>query len=117
MQEIHLDKNVRLLDCPGIVFDEATDGVEVTLRNCIKVEKIAAPEASVEAILKRCKKSQLITIYKIATFNDHMEFLANVARKQGKLTKVLSIDSLLIHCYCCYLTLSLSLSLSLLYAG
>ena len=36
MQEISLDKKVKLLDCPGIVFS-GDDEVQMVLRNIIKV--------------------------------------------------------------------------------
>lgn len=44
-QEVHLDKKVKLLDCPGIVFASGADKDvgEIMLRNCVKVEKIADP--------------------------------------------------------------------------
>jgi hypothetical protein len=44
MQEVHLDKLVKLLDCPGIVFNTGS-GVEAVLRNAIKVEQIEDPIA------------------------------------------------------------------------
>ena len=47
-QTIHLDKNINLLDCPGIVFSKPTgnskkDSVSVLLRSCVKVELLADP--------------------------------------------------------------------------
>jgi len=45
-QEIHLDKNIKLLDCPGIVFTRDQWGdryAEILLRNCIKVELLDDP--------------------------------------------------------------------------
>lgn len=45
-QEIRLDKNIKLLDCPGIVFDrggKGADPAEVLLRNCVKVELLDDP--------------------------------------------------------------------------
>jgi nuclear GTP-binding protein len=36
MQEVHLDKHLRLLDSPGIVFSPGTDAA-AALRNCVKV--------------------------------------------------------------------------------
>lgn len=87
MQEIQLDKKVKLLDCPGIVFDDAADDVDITLRNCMKIEKIDAPELVVEAIVARCNARDLVLQYQIPEFRDHMEFLALVARKRGRLAK------------------------------
>ena len=40
-----MDKNVKLLDCPGIVFAEGEELDEgaVMLRNCVKIEQITDP--------------------------------------------------------------------------
>lgn len=44
MQEIQLDKNVKLLDCPGIVFSSAVGNeAAAALRNAVKVEKLEDP--------------------------------------------------------------------------
>eukprot|EP01102_Stenamoeba_stenopodia_P018133 TRINITY_DN6611_c0_g2_i1.p1 TRINITY_DN6611_c0_g2~~TRINITY_DN6611_c0_g2_i1.p1 ORF type:complete len:510 (-),score=190.29 TRINITY_DN6611_c0_g2_i1:40-1464(-) len=86
-QEVHLDKHVKLLDSPGIVFAADSNNPEVILRNCVKVEQIEDPVAPVEAILKRCKKQQLLLIYKIPVYNSSQEFLAHIAQKYGKLSK------------------------------
>ena len=37
VQEVHLDKHLRLVDSPGVVFSAAADAAEAALRNCIKV--------------------------------------------------------------------------------
>ena len=39
MQEVQLDKHVKLLDSPGIVMDSGHSEASVILRNCIKVPK------------------------------------------------------------------------------
>lgn len=46
MQEVQLDKNVKLLDCPGVVMLRSTsDDAAVTLRNCKRIEKLVDPVA------------------------------------------------------------------------
>lgn len=37
MQEVHLDKHVKLVDSPGIVMDSGNSDSAVILRNCVKV--------------------------------------------------------------------------------
>ena len=37
MQEIQLDKHIKLLDSPGIVIDTGSSDAAVILRNCVKV--------------------------------------------------------------------------------
>ncbi|KAL6054484.1 nuclear GTP-binding protein nug1 [Balamuthia mandrillaris] len=91
MQEIHLDKNIKLLDCPGIVFasaegDSATSA-ELVLRNCVRVEQLEDPISPVEALLRRVAAPQLMELYKIPAYSEWREFLSHMARKRGKLGK------------------------------
>ncbi|GAQ85196.1 GTP-binding family protein [Klebsormidium nitens] len=88
MQEIQLDKNVKLLDCPGIVFSSAVGNeAAAALRNAVKVEKLEDPILPVSEILRLCPPEQLMSIYKIAKFKDVDEFLRAVAASRGKLKK------------------------------
>lgn len=44
LQEIQLDKHVKLLDCPGVVLIKASDNeAAAMLRNCKKIEKLEDP--------------------------------------------------------------------------
>lgn len=43
VQEVHLDKNIKLLDSPGIVFASAESDAAAVLRNCVKIEKLVDP--------------------------------------------------------------------------
>ena len=62
MQEIQLDKHIKLLDSPGIVFDD--DDVDgVLLRNCVNVDTLADPVQAVHAMLRRCDPQDLMMIY------------------------------------------------------
>ncbi|XP_077185714.1 guanine nucleotide-binding protein-like 3-like protein isoform X2 [Paroedura picta] len=87
LQEIQLDKHIKLLDCPGIVMASPTSDAAMILRNCIKVEQLVDPVTPVEAILKRCNKQQIMQHYGVSDFRDTLEFLAHLARRQGKLKK------------------------------
>lgn len=40
MQEIKLDKHIKLLDSPGIVMSKDEDAASLALKNCIKVRII-----------------------------------------------------------------------------
>lgn len=94
IQEIHLDKQVRLLDSPGVVFaDASTEGeAAAALRNAVKVEKLADPAAPVREIVRRCPAKQLMQIYKIPKFADADEFLTSVGTSRGKLKKGGAVD-------------------------
>ncbi|XP_069798857.1 guanine nucleotide-binding protein-like 3-like protein [Dendropsophus ebraccatus] len=87
LQEVHLDKHIKLLDCPGIVMATSTSDAAMILRNCVKIEQLVDPVGPVEAILRRCNKDQIIQHYKVTDFKDTLEFLAMLAKRQGKLKK------------------------------
>ena len=91
MQEIKLDTNVVLLDCPGIVFSSG-DGsdfssADIVLRNAVEMEKITDPVSVIGAVLKRCPRERLMELYQIPMYRSAEEFLAFVAHKIGKLKK------------------------------
>ena len=79
MQEVVLDRNVRLLDCPGVVFDDKS----AMLGNCVDAESVDDPLPAVGALLKRCNHNSILMTYNIPNFpsGDVMMFLAMVARK------------------------------------
>lgn len=85
MQEVILDKNVRLLDSPGVVFDDDT----ALLGNCVDAESIEDPIPAVEALLQRCNHQSLLMTYNIPAFppRDVMMFLAMVAKSKGRVLK------------------------------
>jgi nuclear GTP-binding protein len=87
MQEIKLDKHIKLLDCPGVVMSKEEDINSLALKNCVKIENIKDPLGPIELLLKRCNKEQLIIRYKIAEFADATQFLNLVAKKCGKIKK------------------------------
>ncbi|KAL9262606.1 Guanine nucleotide-binding protein-like NSN1-like protein [Drosera capensis] len=44
MQEVHLDKNVKLLDCPGVVMLKSVEtDASIALRNCKRIENLEDP--------------------------------------------------------------------------
>ncbi len=55
-QEVHLDKQITLLDCPGIVVNNSDEETvsNIILRNCVRLEQIEDPIAPVEMLLKVC---------------------------------------------------------------
>ncbi|KYO38906.1 guanine nucleotide-binding protein-like 3-like protein isoform A [Alligator mississippiensis] len=85
LQMVQLDKHVRLLDCPGLVLAGA--GTGSVLRHCLPLERLQDPVTPVMAILRRCAKEQIMEHYGVPTYHDTMEFLAHLARRQGKLRK------------------------------
>ncbi|XP_056886751.1 guanine nucleotide-binding protein-like 3-like protein [Takifugu flavidus] len=87
LQQVHLDKHIKLLDCPGIVMATSTTDAAMILRNCVKIEQLVDPLPPVEAILRRCNKMQIMEHYNVPDFHTALEFLSLLARRQGKLRK------------------------------
>ena len=87
-QEVILDKNIRLIDSPGIVFADG-DTSATALRNCVNVEEMIDVLTPIQAILDRCPQAYLMQLYAIPKFKtaDCMGFLALVAKNTGKLKK------------------------------
>ncbi|CAJ1954399.1 unnamed protein product [Cylindrotheca closterium] len=85
MQEVVLDRNVRLLDSPGVVFDDKS----ALLGNCVDPDSIDDPIPPVDALLKRCNPQSLIMTYNIPAFpkGNTMMFLAMVAKSYGRVLK------------------------------
>jgi nuclear GTP-binding protein len=100
IQEVVLDKGVKVLDCPGVVLEDFgahQEGEEqrrkrlgeVMLRNCIKVEEIEDPIAPVEAILSRVDMAVMQGLYPgVQPYANVTEFLIQVALSTGRLKGV-----------------------------
>ena len=64
MQEVSLEAKVKLIDCPGIIFDEDEGGfgAGLLLKNCISVGDMDDPEGAVAGILARCAPEKLMSL-------------------------------------------------------
>ncbi|KAL6195930.1 hypothetical protein ACLB2K_031547 [Fragaria x ananassa] len=88
LQEVQLDNNVKLLDCPGVVMLKCTENdASIALRNCKRIEKLEDPIGPVKEILKLCPARLLVSIYKLPSFDTVDDFLQKVATVRGKLKK------------------------------
>lgn len=90
MQEVVIDRNIKLLDCPGIIFagnEEHTQGSGLVLRNCIGVDQIEDPVAALEDLHSKCKAEFLMEFYAIRKFETADEFICLIAHKLGRLKK------------------------------
>ncbi|XP_068388648.1 guanine nucleotide-binding protein-like 3-like protein [Eschrichtius robustus] len=86
MQEVYLDKFIRLLDAPGIVPGPNSE-VGTILCNCIRVQKLADPVTPVETILQRCNLEEISSYYGVSGFQTTEHFLTAVAHRLGKKKK------------------------------
>ncbi|KAH9322390.1 hypothetical protein KI387_017029, partial [Taxus chinensis] len=88
MQEIQLDKHVKLLDCPGVVIAKSGDNnATIALRNCARIEKLEDPISPVKEIIRLCPSEKLTSLYKLPSFSSVEDFLQKIASIRGKLKK------------------------------
>ncbi|KAK6907257.1 nuclear GTP-binding protein [Kwoniella mangroviensis CBS 8886] len=97
VQEVVLDKGVKILDCPGVVLEDigrSTEGeegkkkqAEIMLRNCIKAELVEDPISPVEVILTKVDPAQLQKLYNIPSYDGVRDFLIKIALTRGRLFK------------------------------
>jgi len=59
MQEIIIDSDLVLLDCPGVVLGNKDQSDSLVLRSALKVEDIVDPFKPVEVLLKKAQKEEL----------------------------------------------------------
>ncbi len=87
VQEVHLDRHVKLIDSPGVVFTSGEGSTANALRNAVKVERLEDPEVPVHEIVRKCPAKQLMRVYRIPAFKDADEFIRHVAQVRGKLRR------------------------------
>eukprot|EP00941_MAST-03F_sp_MAST-3F-sp1_P003271 g3271.t1 len=99
MQEVVIDRHVKLLDCPGVITGTSVDqlgfndndnkGTGLVLRNCIGVDALPDPVGAVEVLLNKCKPEFLMEFYGISRFDpkEPHTFVNLIAAKRGRLKK------------------------------
>ena len=70
MQEIQLDKNIVLIDSPGVVLSTSEQTDSLVLRSAVRVEDLEDPLRPVEALINRVEHAQLLKFYRIGAFNN-----------------------------------------------
>ncbi|KAI9230000.1 MAG: NUC091 domain-containing protein [Piptocephalis tieghemiana] len=87
-QYITLMKRIYLIDCPGVVHPEPEDTeTDIVLKGVIRVENLKIPEDHVVQLLARVRPEYIRRTYGLRGWEDHMDFLAQVAKRTGKLLK------------------------------
>jgi len=99
MQEIILDGNIKLLDCPGVVYSDYNTNIdkqcEIILNNVIRNEDVKDPIGVVNVILKKVTKENIVEIYKISpdsVWETTEQFLYLIGDKMKKYKKGGIID-------------------------
>merc|ERR1711962_1666413 len=86
-QYITLMRKIYLIDCPGVVPPGQESDEEKVLRGVVRVEHVTSPEDYIPAVLERVKSRYLERTYKIFKYENHIDFLEQMAKKAGRLLK------------------------------
>jgi len=86
-QYITLMKKVYLIDCPGVVPPKDESDNEKVLRGVVRIEHVTCPEDYVNEVLERVKRKYLERTYKIFKWENHIDFLEQMAKNCGRLLK------------------------------
>ncbi|GCB68150.1 hypothetical protein scyTo_0005258 [Scyliorhinus torazame] len=87
MQEVHIDKQIKVLDSPSIIASSSNSAVALSLRNIVDIEALENPTSVAELILRNCNKQQVMLQYNVPDFKTPLEFLTLLARKRSMLKK------------------------------
>jgi nuclear GTP-binding protein len=87
LQRVKLDKQISLIDSPGVLFSIGKDDEDLVLRNVLKAEQLTDPVGVAYKIVAKCPQEQLCQAFKIASYSNAEEFLQLVAVKRGKIKK------------------------------
>lgn len=88
MQEVVLDKHIRLIDSPGVVFADG-DSASTALRNVVDPDSLDDPISAAEGILQRVPVAALQAKYVLPSSvraSTHA-FLAGLGRRLGRVRK------------------------------
>ena len=80
-------RKVYLIDCPGVVPPKDESDEEKVLRGVVRIEHVTSPEDYIPAVLDRVKPRYLERTYKIFKYENHIDFLEQMAKKAGRLLK------------------------------
>jgi len=86
-QYISLMKGLYLIDCPGVVHPQNETDTDIVLKNVVRIENIQEPESHIEEVLKRVDEAFIKKHYKVTSWEDSVDFLEQLAKRMGKLTK------------------------------
>ncbi|KAM9813355.1 guanine nucleotide-binding protein-like 3 [Neosynchiropus ocellatus] len=81
MQEVHVAKNVNLLDSPALVVSPSNPPASLALRSVQMEEGQQSVLEAVRVLLKQCEKTEVILQYNIPDYRNSVEFLTLLAKK------------------------------------
>ena len=87
-QYITLMKRIYLIDCPGVVYSQAGDThIDSVLKGVIRIENLDDATEFIPAVLERVRHDHLVNTYPVSKWEDHYDFLTQMAKASGRLLK------------------------------
>lgn len=90
MQTIQVERGIKLLDSPGIIFDpDGANSQSLALRNVLKTSDLADPVSVAEMVFQRVTSEEMCKQYKLPQQNspNFQQFLVQLAMVSGRLLK------------------------------
>ncbi|CAM9290266.1 unnamed protein product [Pylaiella littoralis] len=82
-QYIALMRRIFIVDCPGVVYDDGDDEIEIVLKGVVRAEKLPDPTDFVPAILSRVKEEYVRRLYGVASWEDATDFMTKLAASRS----------------------------------
>ena len=83
--EIDLRQGVKIVDCPGVIFDTSQARADLVLINAVKIADVADPVAIVGRIVEKVGVKRLTDHYRVASCTTLAQLLDAVAVRKGRL--------------------------------
>lgn len=83
---VSLMRRINLIDCPGVVYDkESNSEGESVLKGVTRIDRLEDATEYVPLMLTRVKRQYIQKAYKLKSWLDAEDFLAQVAQNSGKM--------------------------------
>lgn len=90
LQVVALDRKIKLVDCPGVVFAKprnSAEAADMVLRSALKLDAELDATVLAEALLRKCEPELVRAHFGVGPFDSPSDLLALVALKRGLLRK------------------------------
>lgn len=86
-QEVHIAKNIKMIDSPSIMAAPTNPALSMALWGLPTTEKREHVLEAVRVLLKHCDKEKIMLQYNVPDFRNSLEFLTYFAKKRGFIQK------------------------------
>lgn len=86
-QYVSLFRRVNLIDCPGVVSNTSDSNADMMCKGVVRLEYVTNAADYIETILEKIKPKYLTQAYKVESWTNGEDFLAQMCKLTGKLLK------------------------------